>query len=147
MRGGRNEMADLTRDLNIDILSHQQYSTYTSERKKCLSRKHHYMGWMKYYVIEHPALFNIYFEEEKMEAQETRFNGIGINRGDVNMLRFSDDIAIITLKAIDQYFLEYTMSITKMKTKILESECCSLNMRTMIGASWFQLLILRVLSS
>jgi hypothetical protein len=42
-----------------------------------------------------PALFNIYLEKIIREAQEIKFNGIKINRGEISMLCFAKGIAIM----------------------------------------------------
>jgi hypothetical protein len=42
-----------------------------------------------------PSFFNMYLEEAIREAQDIILNGIKINKEQINMLRFADDIAMI----------------------------------------------------
>jgi hypothetical protein len=78
VRGGRNEMTDLPKR-QTDALYNQQHSAYTSKRKKCLYQECYHVGMRKQYFIKHPALLNVYFEEEKIVEHETRLNGITID--------------------------------------------------------------------
>jgi hypothetical protein len=75
-----------------------------------------------------PALFHMYMEGAIKEIEEQVIKGIKVNREEINMLRFADDIAIVagsendlqnSWNTIEKVFQEYNMKINKKITKVL----------------------------
>jgi len=73
-----------------------------------------------------PTLFNLYFENALKKLREEKIEGIKINRMPIQMLRFTDDIAVILeedlgnmLTKMNDNCNEYKIKINKNKTNIL----------------------------